>query len=156
MTDKISCKVLGIPKSRIIHPEKPTIIPQATNARQQRQRQSPSEPNDEIQTVRINGINCNSDAIKVKIWLALYGELLSDITEDFYHETNPDAQKIGNGIHSVQMKIKKPIPNFLPCLGLKIRICYKDCILLCPHCYRVHPRGTCKNAKLTWIGYWAE
>ena len=65
----------------------------------------------------------------------------------------PDAQKIGNGIYSVKMKINRPIPNFLPCLGLKIRICYKGCILLCPNCYRVHPRGTCKNAKLTWIGY---
>ena len=51
------------------------------------------------------------------------------------------------------MKIKKPIPNFLPALGLKIRICYKGCILLCPQCYRVHPRNRCMNAKLTWIGY---
>ena len=41
----------------------------------------------------------------------------------------------------------------LPALGLKIRINYTGCILLCPHCYRLHPRGNCKNAKLTWIGY---
>ena len=42
--------------------------------------------------------------------------------------SNPEAQKVGNGVYSVKMKIRKPIPNFLPALGLKIRINYKGCV----------------------------
>ena len=65
----------------------------------------------------------------------------------------PDESKVGNGVYSVKMKIVKQIPNFLPALGLKIRINYRGCQLLCPNCYRVHPRRRCLNEKLTWIGY---
>ena len=70
----------------------------------------------------VNGINSNSDITKVRTWLELYGELLNDITEDSHFDPNPDSHKVGNGVYSVKMKIKKPIPNFLPPLGLKIRI----------------------------------
>ena len=110
-------------------------------------------PAQQIVTVRINGINCSSDVSKVKKWLQLYGELVNDITEDSHHDPDPEAEKVGNGVYSVKMIIKKPIPNFLPALGLKIRINYRGCLLLCPNCYRVHPRRYCINAKLTWIGY---
>ena len=65
---------------------------------------------------------------KVKKWLELYGELLNDITEECHYEADPDAQKIGNGIYTVKMKIKKPIPNFLPCLGLKYVFATRDVI----------------------------
>ena len=80
----------------------------------------------------------------------MYGDLQNDITEDFYREDDPAANRVHN---LVKMKIKKEIPNFLPALGLKIRISYKGCSLLCPNCYRVHSRGYCRNAKVTWIGY---
>ena len=35
---------------------------------------------------------------KLRKWLELYGELLSDITEDHHHDPDPKSQKVGNGI----------------------------------------------------------
>ena len=83
----------------------------------------------------------------------MYGELIEEITEESHYDPDPEANKVGNGIYTVKMKIKKEIPNFLPASGLKIRIYYKGCILLCPNCYRVHPKRYCTSAKLPWIGY---
>ena len=161
MSDRIQCRIVGLPKPK---PKPGSEINtgvsniHARNDQNERRedktfRRNQSHTTDEIQTVRINGITSTSDIAKVRKWLVMYGELMSEITEDNYYEPDPDADKVGNGVFSVQMKIKKQIPNFLPALGLKIRIHYKDCILLCPNCYRVHPRRKCLNAKLTWIGY---
>ena len=36
-------------------------------------------PKDEVQKIRINGIITNSDIQKVKTWLEMYGELLTEI-----------------------------------------------------------------------------
>ena len=105
--------------------------------------------------VFLYSINSNCLFSNYQIWLfSLYdtkqvplNKIFNLIVEDSHHETNPEAPKICNGVYSVKMKIKKPIPNFLPALGLKIRIYYRDCILLCPNCYRVHPREYCMNAE---------
>ena len=152
--DNIQCKVMGMPKKYPNpNPRNETrskISLQDKHAQNQNPRQS-TEPEDQI--VRINGINSSSDVTKVKKWLQLYGELINDITEESHYDSDPDSEKVGNGIYTVKMKIKKPIPNFLPAMGLKIRIYYRGCMLLCPNCYRVHPRRQCHNAKLTWIGY---
>ena len=159
MTDTIHCEIVGMPKSqeKINKPyTKPTSNGKKGNETRKNQNNhyhQPNQPIEEIQIVKINGIESNSDIEKVKKWLALYGELLSEIKEESYHDNDPEAVHVGNGVFSVKMKIRKEIPNFLPALGLKIRINYKGCNLLCPNCYRVHPRGYCKNAKLTWIGY---
>ena len=93
--------------------------------------------------ISVNGINSNSDITKIRTWLELYGELLNDITEDSHFDPNPDSHKVGNGVYSVKMKIKKPIPNFLPPLGLKIRINYIGFVLLCPNCSKYTHKDTC-------------
>ena len=47
---------------------------------------------------------------EVRKWLQLYGELVTDITEDSHYDPDPDSAKVGNGIYSVKMKINKQIP----------------------------------------------
>ena len=49
---------------------------------------------DDIQTVTINGIESKSDITKVKKWLQMYGDLQSEITENYYQETSPEHRTI--------------------------------------------------------------
>ena len=153
VTDIIKCKVLGIPRSEPLPKPLQSTRSQTNNEHQWGVPINPNNSNKEAQTVRINGISSNYDVKKVKNWLEMYGELIEEITEESHYDPDPEANKVGNGIYTVKMKIKKEIPNFLPASGLKIRIYYKGCILLCPNCYRVHPKRYCTSAKLPWIGY---
>ena len=87
---------------------------------------------------------------------AMISQYRSVVSNDFYQiwpKSDPHSNRVGNGIYSAKMRIKKQIPNYLPAMVLKIRINYNGCNLLCPNCYRVHPRNPCKNPKLPWIGY---
>ena len=49
------------------------------NSRQHCKENPPITPINDEQIVKINGINSNSDIIKVKRWLEMYGELQDDI-----------------------------------------------------------------------------
>ena len=104
--DKIQCKVVGLPKINPITTPRPDTRPETrshaqshsnhANARVSNQSRNQDHIPDEEQTVRINGIYTSSDIPKVTKWLKLYGELLTDITEEYHHDLNPNSQNVGN------------------------------------------------------------
>ena len=107
-------------------------------------------------TVKIEGCDSLSSAIQLKTWFERYGEITSDFKEEYHYDPDLTALPVGNGVFSVNMKITKQIPNFIPACGLKIRVSYTGSLKYCTNCYRVHPRRTCKNNKVTWIEYCAR
>ena len=68
MTDKIHCQVLGIPKPEQVSANRMYMnnINRREAKSQNQQQSKPKSPNEEIHTVRINGIESKSDISKVK------------------------------------------------------------------------------------------
>ena len=105
---------MGIPKpdpvSRTATNDRPNYYTQANQGNNARRHQHNQQVYPEEKLVKINGITTSSDITKVRKWLQLYGELVTDITEDSHYDPDPDSAKVGNGIYSVKMKINKQIP----------------------------------------------
>ena len=76
--------------------------------------------------------------------------MLSKISE-MKHPDSELEEKIGNGTYVVKMRLIKPIPQFLPISGKKIRIYYNGIRRQCTNCYGGHAKQNCRNQKLEWI-----
>ena len=58
-------------------------------------------------------------------WLSLYGEVLTEITEEPYEDVDEDVSgeklpPVGNGTYLVKMKLKRDMPNWVPMYGRKV------------------------------------
>jgi len=86
-------------------------------------------------------MNCE----KLTTWLNIYGELLTEIEEDNQvvkaADENSDEEagagkvQLGKGLLSVKMEITKPLPEFLPIDGHRVRIFYRGMNKQCLNCY---------------------
>ncbi len=57
-------------------------------------------------------------------------------------------------VYSVQMMIKKPIPQFLPIDGKRIKIYHRDIKRICQNCFGGgHYRAACPREKVDWMAY---
>ena len=82
-------------------------------------------------------------------WLNLYGEVLSKLNEMTHPDSDPDMP-VGNGTYVVKMKLKKPIPQFLPVSGKKLRIYFNGIQRMCTNCYGHHANRTAEIKR--WNG----
>ena len=86
-------------------------------------------------------------------WLSLYGEVLSDVVEDVFEDSEDSEGTNATGIYSVKMKLTTDIPQLLPMDGRRIKIYYRGISKLCTSCFGKHVRRDCKNEKAQWIDY---
>ena len=134
-TDTITCKILGIRKPRTT-PDYPR--PQFDGTE------------NDVQWVEISGCQYSITEGELRCWLGIYGEIQSSITEMTHPDSDPN-NPIGNGTYVVKMKLWKPIPQFLPISGRKIRFYYNGIRRECTNCYGNHGKQNCRSKKVNWI-----
>ena len=93
------------------------------------QAQAQPYSDDGTRLVRIIGCEYNLLESEILVWLAVFGEVLTEITEEICKDLNdPDSQKlppVGNGNYLVTMRLKRDLPNWLPIYGRRICLEYK-------------------------------
>ena len=72
----------------------------------------------DIQWVEFSGCQYSITDGELLCCLKLYGEPLSKISEMTHPDSDPN-DPVGNGTYVVKMKLRKPIPQFLPISGKK-------------------------------------
>jgi len=97
-------------------------------------------------------------------WLNLYGTPLTKLEEDNCvvpaFDEDPDEEagagevKLGKGLLSIKIQLEKPIPEFLPIDGKRVRIYYAGMHKQCVNCYQYgHIKAECKEERATWLEY---
>ena len=114
-----------------------------------------------VKIVKVEGCEYRISEEEIIAWLSLYGEVVSEIEEDFYvieHDSSEedDGDTSGSnrsGIYSVKVKLDRDIPYLLPMCGKRIKIYYRGVQRLCPVCFGKHPKKVCQSRKVSWIDY---
>ena len=108
--------------------------------------------NDGTRMVRIIGCDYKLLESEILDWLVLFGEVVSEITEEVYGDQDDPESKdlppVGNGNYLVKMKLKKELPNWLPIYGKRICLEYRGNRKQCSWCFGFHMRKYCKNEKM--------
>ena len=131
--DIISCRIMGIRRAQ--------SVPHYDG-----------EEND-IRWVKIEGTEYQLTEDEIKRGLAPFGEILTPVREDIFDFSDSEGDLVGNGTYSCKMKLIKPVPQFLPMLGKKIRIYHNGINKLCTNCFGNHTRRQCRHTKKKWIEY---
>ena len=143
--DIISCKIRGLrkPGSMQAHAN-----PQGagTNAR---------HLDDGTRIVKLEGCDYRIPKLVLLNFLAFFGVIKSEITEDLFDDgSNPESEGDGtNRTYSVTIQIKKPIPQFVPILGRRVKIHYPGVQRLCNKCFGKHQKQACQSPKISWPDY---
>ena len=124
-------------------------------------REKDGQRNDPYTWIKVEGADYQLEASTIKKWLAQYGNAMSDLTEDkadlelsSEEEEMYQGVELTTGTYSVKMLLRRPIPQFLPMDGKKIRIFHKGIAKLCSRCYRKgHLRSDCPNKSDDWLTY---
>ena len=107
--------------------------------------------------MKLDGCDYRIPKLVLLNFLAFYGEIKSEITEDLFDDgSNPELEADGTnrtGTYSVKIQIKKPIPQLLPILGRRVKIHYPGVQRLCTKCFGKHPKQACQSPKVTWSDY---
>ena len=104
-------------------------------------------------------IGCDYKLLESEIlnWLVLFGEVLSEITEELFEDaTDPECSNlppIGNGNYLVKMRLTKDLPNWMPIYGKRICLDYKGNKKQCNWCFGPHMRKYCKNERMSLDEY---
>ena len=99
---------------------------------------------DGTRMIKISGCHYKLLESEILDWLGLFGEVLSEITEELYQDKD-DPQSVnlppvGNGNYRIRMKLRRDIPNWLPMYGRRVQIEYKGIKRQCNSCYGPHLR----------------
>jgi hypothetical protein len=81
-------------------------------------------------------------------WLGLYGEVISDLVEDVFEDSEDSESDNTTGIYSVKMRLNQNIPQLLLIDGRRIKIYYRNINKLCTSCFGQHNRRDCKEKKV--------
>ena len=104
--------------------------------------------------VTVSGCDYSVEAEEILEWLNVYGETFGKMSENVYLEEElPSAKPTGNGTYTVKMRLDRPIPQFLPMYGKKVRVDHRSQHIMCTNCYGRHPRKVCKSEKVPWMDY---
>ncbi len=106
--------------------------------------------------VKVEGCDYRVSREMLLEWLGLYGEILSDLVEDVFEDSEDSEGDNTTGIYSVKMKLNRNIPQLLPIDGRRIKIYYRNIIKLCTSCFGQHSRRDCKQIKVKWTDYVAS
>ena len=97
--------------------------------------------------VKVEGCDYRVSAEVILEWLGLYGEVLSDLVEDVFEDSEDSEGDNTTGIYSVKMRLNQNIPQLLPMDGRRIKIYYRNINKLCTSCFGHHNRRDCKEKK---------
>jgi len=112
--------------------------------------------------VKIEGAEYQVPPAMIKKWLLQYGDLMTDLSEELEElEVSSDEEKelytgteMPTGVYSVQMLIKKPIPQFLPMDGKRIKVYHRGIKRICQNCFcSGHYRVNCSQERVDWMDY---
>jgi len=112
--------------------------------------------------VKIEGAEYQVPPAMIKKWLLQYGDLMTDLSEELEElEVSSDEEKelytgteMPTGVYSVQMLIKKPIPQFLPMDGKRIKVYHRGIKRICQNCFcSGHYRVNCSQERVDWMAY---
>ena len=142
----ISCKIRGLrdPETRTEQALRPLRQPQEQHF------------DDGTRLVRIIGCEYRLLESEILDWLSLYGDVISEITEEPYldaDEPEDGLPPIGNGTYLVKMKMRRDMPNWVPMYGRKVCFSYRGIKKQCNSCFGPHLRKYCKNEKMTLEEY---
>ena len=133
-TDFISCKIMGIRTTK--------SVPHYDGSE------------NDVRWVKIEGSEYLLTEEQLKQGLQPFGTILTNIREDIYEDSDSERDlRVGNGTYSVKMKLERPIPQFLPMHGRKIRIYHAGITKLCTNCFGRHTRRQCRQQKTSWTTY---
>ena len=133
-TDYIGCRIMGIRGSQ--------SVPHYDG-----------QEND-VRWVKIEGTEYQLTQEQIVQGLIPFGEVLTPVREDIFQDSDSDLSEIvGNGTYSVKMKLERPIPQYLPMHGKKIRVYHNGISKLCTNCFEKHTRRQCRNQKKNWLEY---
>ena len=88
--------------------------------------------------------------------LSNWGELVSVIKEELFHDPHDSEGTNRTGNYSVKMKLNSKIPQILPLWGKRVKIFHKGINKLCTCCFGQHQRSQCKAEKVSWAEYVAN
>ena len=107
-----------------------------------------------VYDVTVSGCDYCVEETEIMEWLGVYGETFGKLSENVFREEEfPKAKPTGNGTYTVKMRLDRPIPQFLPMYGKKVRVDHKSQQVMCTNCYGRHPRKVCKSEKVPWMDY---
>ena len=104
-------------------------------------------------TVHIEGCEYRIPELLLIEALSQWGELMSGIREEVFEDPHDSEGTNRTGTYTVQMRITKPIPQYLPLNGKRVKIFYKGIKKLCTYCFGPHPRKRCDSEKVPWPMY---
>ena len=149
---RIDCLIRGLrdPSKR---KENRSVFVRSAQAQTQNQQYS----DDGTRVVKISGCDYKLLESEILDWLALFGEVLSEITEEQYEDLDDTESRelppVGNGNYLVTMRLEKDLPNWIPIYGRRICLDYKGNKKQCNWCYGSHLRKYCKNEKMSLEEY---
>jgi len=116
----------------------------------------PREQDDGTRVVTFEKCGWKLTHAQIDKWASYYGTTLTKVTEaeddDLDPDVKPDDNKVGCGNLRVTVKLRKPIPQFLPMFGYKVRVFYKDITRVCTNCYQAgHLKRECQNQSKSWL-----
>ena len=83
-------------------------------------------------------------------WMGAFGTVLDEPLEI----VDESIRGKGTGDFTINLKLKKNIPQFLPINGKKVRVSYRGMKRLCNSCFEPgHERRDCKAERILWIDY---
>jgi hypothetical protein len=117
--------------------------------------------NDPYTWIKVEGSDYQVEPTVIRMWLSQYGTLMTELMEDKVElelsseeEELYQGAEITTGTYSTKMLLHKPIPQFLPIAGKKVRIYYRGIAKLCTKCYRQgHLRQACRSEQDNWLSY---
>ncbi len=115
--------------------------------------ETPSFSDEWTRVVKIEGCDYRVSGDVILEWLGHYGEVLSELVEDVFEDSEDSEGDNATGIYSVRMRLSRNIPQLLPVDGRRIKIYYRNINKLCTSCFGQHGRRDCKEEKVKWIDY---
>jgi hypothetical protein len=112
--------------------------------------------------VKVEGAEYQVPPATIKKWLLQYGDMMTDLSEELEEleaSSEEEAElysgvEMPTGVYSVQMLIRKPIPQFLPIDGKRIKIYHRGIKKMCQNCFGSgHYRSTCPRERVDWMAY---
>ena len=105
-------------------------------------------------------IGCEYRLLESKIlaWLSLYGDVITELTEEPFEEENVQGPEeklpiVGNETYLVKMKLKRYMPNWVPMYGRKVCFSYRGIKKQCNSCFGPHLKKFCKYEKMSLEEY---
>jgi len=116
----------------------------------------PRQVDDNVRMVYFDKVGWKLDHEKIKKWMLHFGDIIGEVTEQpmdgLPEDCKPKDKKVGSGNFRVLIKLKRPIPQFLPMYGYKIKVYYRDIEKVCTKCFRPgHLQNDCQNQQKEWL-----